>query len=93
MVHTRGGNVDVGVCDVCVAWEEGWDLGPVEEVGGVSETELRGDVVVTGVRDVESAIDTHYTWVLGATDCLVVFGSVGDGSVETGEASAISGPS
>ena len=93
VVDARRRDVDVRVGDVRVAGEERWDLGPVEQIRGVREAELGGDVVEGGVCDVESAVDADDAGVFGPPYGFVVFGRVDDGGVEAGEAGAVGRPS
>ena len=92
VVDAGGGDIDVGVGDVLVAGEERGNFGPVEEVRGVGDAELSCDVVEGGVGNVESTVDSDYTWILSPTDGLVVFGGVDDGLVEACEVNAVGRP-
>ena len=92
MVGAGHGDVDVGVGDVCPGGEEGWEFGPVEEVGGGCDAELRGDVVEGCVGYVEGAVDADDSGVFGAAYCFVGFRGEDDGFVEACEVVAVCGP-
>ena len=89
VVEAGHGDVDVRVGYVCVAGEEGWNFGPVEEVGGVREAELGGYVVKGCVGHVEGAVYADDAGIFGAAYGFVGFGGVDDGFVEASECCSV----
>lgn len=93
MIDSWRRHIDIGKRYVHPSREQDARLVPIEHVIRAGHAELRGDIIVGGVCDMECAVDADNTGILGPTNSLVVFGGIYDGLIEAREIIAVCRPS